>query len=69
MNFLIENFIIAQQTQGRLPIQPQQNSKLANCIEETHEQVHAITSLKSGKEIYKTIVPKEVNQGEDEFRG
>ncbi|GFZ05438.1 hypothetical protein Acr_17g0010100 [Actinidia rufa] len=37
MNSLLENLIIAQQTQGLFPVQPQQNSRPANCIEETHE--------------------------------
>ena len=60
---------MSQQTQGRFPAQPQQNPKPANYIEETHEQVHAITTLRSGKEVDKTIAPKEVKQGEDESRG
>ena len=33
------------------------------------EQVQAITTLRSGKKIDKTIAPKWVNQGEDECRG
>ena len=59
MNYLLENFIMAQQTQGRFPAQPQQNPKPANCIEETHEQVQNITTLRSDKKIDKTIAPKE----------
>ncbi|GFZ14721.1 hypothetical protein Acr_24g0009110 [Actinidia rufa] len=54
MNSLLENFIMAQQTQGRFPTQTQQNSISANCIEKIHEQV--------------TITPKRVNLGEDESR-
>ena len=54
---------MAQQIQRRFLAQPQQNPKPANCIEETHEQVQAITTLKSGNEIDKTIAPKEVNHG------
>ena len=69
MNSLLENFIIAQQTQGRFPTQLQQNPKPANYVEETHEQVHAITTLRSGKQIDKTIAPKEIKPGEDESRG
>ncbi|GFY96721.1 hypothetical protein Acr_11g0010270 [Actinidia rufa] len=65
MNSLLENFITAQQTQGRFLAQPQQNPKPANYIDETHEQVHAIITLRSGKEIDKTIAPKEVNHGKN----
>ncbi|GFZ14741.1 hypothetical protein Acr_24g0009310 [Actinidia rufa] len=54
--------------QGRFPAQPQQNSKPANCIEETHEQVQAITTLRSGKAIDKTIAPKRVIQGGEESK-
>ncbi|GFY96846.1 hypothetical protein Acr_11g0011520 [Actinidia rufa] len=54
MNSLLENFIMAQQTQGRFPTQTQPNSISANCIEEIHEQV--------------TITPKRVNLGENESR-
>ena len=69
MNSLLENFIMAQLTQGRFPTQLQQNPKLANCIEETHEQVQAITTLRSKKGIDKSIVSKYVNQEKDEYRG
>ncbi|GFS41334.1 hypothetical protein Acr_00g0073750 [Actinidia rufa] len=62
MNSILESLIISQQMQGQFPAQPQQNSKPANCIEETHEQVQAITTLRSGKEIDKTIAPKRVIQ-------
>ncbi|GFS34043.1 hypothetical protein Acr_00g0031950 [Actinidia rufa] len=54
MNSLLENLIIAQQTQERFSAQTQPNSKSANCIEEIHERV--------------TITPKRVNLGEDESR-
>ena len=61
---------MTKQTQGRFPAQPQQNPKPANYIDETHEQVHAITTLRSGKEIDKTIAPKEVlHKKNGEFRG
>ena len=60
---------MAQQTQGRFPAQPQQNPKPANCIKKINEQVQAITNLRNGKEIDKTIFSKEINQGEDESRG
>ena len=61
---------MAQQTQGQFPSQSQQNPELANCIKETHEQVQAITTLRSGKKIDKTIAPKEVNHGKNyESRG
>ncbi|GFY95491.1 hypothetical protein Acr_10g0008760 [Actinidia rufa] len=63
MNSILESLVISQQMQGRFPAQPQQNPKPANCIEETHEQVQAITTLRSGKEIDKTIAPKRVIQG------
>ena len=49
-------------------MQPQQNPKLVNYIKETHKQVHAITTLRSEKEIDKIITPKGVNQGEDESK-
>ena len=39
MNSLLDNFIMAQQTQGRFLAQPQQNLKLSNYIEEMYEQV------------------------------
>jgi len=65
MNSILESLVISQQTQGRFPAQPQQNPKPANYIDETHEQVHAITTLRSGKEIDKTIAPKEVNYGKN----
>ena len=61
MNSLLKNFIVALQTQGLFPTQPQQNPKPTNCIEETHEQIQVITIFKSGKEIDKTIAPKWVN--------
>ena len=61
---------MVQQTQGRFPAQPQQNPEQENCIEETHEQVQAITTLKSGKEIDKSIAPKEINHRKNgESRG
>ncbi|GFY95639.1 hypothetical protein Acr_10g0010240 [Actinidia rufa] len=63
VNSILESLVISQQMQGRFPAQPQQNPKPANCIEETHEQVQAITTLRSGKEIDKTIAPKRVIQG------
>ncbi|GFS41551.1 hypothetical protein Acr_00g0075050 [Actinidia rufa] len=63
INSILESLVISQQMQGRFPAQPQQNPKPANCIEETHEQVQAITSLRSGKKIDKTIAPKRVIQG------
>ncbi|GFZ14646.1 hypothetical protein Acr_24g0008360 [Actinidia rufa] len=63
MNSILESLVISQQMQGRFPAQPQQNPKPANCIEETHEQVQAITTLRSGKQIDKTIEPKRVIQG------
>ncbi|GFZ12721.1 hypothetical protein Acr_23g0011060 [Actinidia rufa] len=44
-------------------IEQQQNPKPANCIDETHEQVQAIMTLRSGKEIDKTIAPKRIIQG------
>ncbi|GFZ14419.1 hypothetical protein Acr_24g0006090 [Actinidia rufa] len=68
MNSILENLVISQQTQGRFPAQPQQNPKPANCIEETHEQIQAITTLRSGKEIDKTIAPKRVIQVGEESR-
>ncbi|GFZ10847.1 hypothetical protein Acr_22g0002450 [Actinidia rufa] len=68
MNSLLENLIIAQQTQERFCTQPQQNPRLINCIEKAHEQVQAITPLTSGKEINKIITPKRINLGEDESR-
>ncbi|GFY90900.1 hypothetical protein Acr_07g0010960 [Actinidia rufa] len=63
VNSILESLVISQQMQGRFPAQPQQNPKPANCIEKTHEQVQAITTLRSGKEIDKTIAPKRVIQG------
>ncbi|GFZ14466.1 hypothetical protein Acr_24g0006560 [Actinidia rufa] len=54
MNFLLENFVMAQQTQGQFPTQTQPNSVSANCIEKIHEQV--------------TITPKKVNLGDDKSR-
>ncbi|GFS36290.1 hypothetical protein Acr_00g0045170 [Actinidia rufa] len=63
VNSILESLVISQQMQGRFPAQPQQNPKPAKCIEETHEQVQAITTLRSGKEIDKTIAPKRVIQG------
>ncbi|GFZ14661.1 hypothetical protein Acr_24g0008510 [Actinidia rufa] len=63
VNSILESLVISQQMQGRFPAQPQQNPKPANCIEETHEQVQAITTLRSGKEIDKIIAPKGVIQG------
>ncbi|GFZ14664.1 hypothetical protein Acr_24g0008540 [Actinidia rufa] len=63
VNSILESLVISQQMQGQFPAQPQQNPKPANCIEETHEQVQAITTLRSGKEIDKTIAPKRVIQG------
>ncbi|GFS36390.1 late embryogenesis abundant protein, group 2 [Actinidia rufa] len=63
VNSILESLVISQQMQGRFPAQPQQNPKPANYIEETHEQVQAITTLRSGKEIDKTIAPKRVIQG------
>ncbi|GFY88708.1 late embryogenesis abundant protein, group 2 [Actinidia rufa] len=63
VNSILESLVISQQMQGRFPAQPQQNPKPANYIEETHEQVQAITTVRSGKEIDKTIAPKRVIQG------
>ncbi|GFS33132.1 hypothetical protein Acr_00g0026530 [Actinidia rufa] len=63
MNSILESLVISQQMQRRFPAQPQQNPKPANCIDETHEQVQAITTLRSGKKIDKTIAPKRVIQG------
>ena len=63
INYLLKNFIIVQETQRQFPAQPQQNPKSSNYIKETHEQVQAITSLRSEKEIEKTIALKRVNQG------
>ena len=68
MNSLLKNFIIAQQTQWRFPVQPQQNPKLTNCIEETHEHVQAITTLRNRKKIDKNIASKRANQGIFESR-
>ncbi|GFS37337.1 hypothetical protein Acr_00g0051420 [Actinidia rufa] len=50
MNSILESLVISQQMQRQFPAQPQQNPKPANCIEETHEQVQAITTLRSGPE-------------------
>ena len=61
MNSLLENFIVSQQTKGRFPAQPQLNPKPGNYIEKIHEQVQAVTTLRSGKEIDKTIALKKVN--------
>ncbi|GFZ02212.1 hypothetical protein Acr_15g0008200 [Actinidia rufa] len=68
VNSILESLVISQQMQGRFSAQPQQNPKPANCIEETHEQVQAITTLRSGKEIDKTIAPKRVIQGEEKSK-
>ncbi|GFS34255.1 hypothetical protein Acr_00g0032950 [Actinidia rufa] len=68
VNSILESLVISQQMQGRFPAQPQQNPKPANCIEETHEQVQAITTLRIGKEIDKTIAPKRVIQGEEKSK-
>ncbi|GFS36154.1 hypothetical protein Acr_00g0044390 [Actinidia rufa] len=54
MNSILESLVISQQMQ---------NPKPTNCIEETHEQVQAIMTLRSGKKIDKTIAPKRVIQG------
>ncbi|XP_057463829.1 uncharacterized protein LOC130753671 [Actinidia eriantha] len=69
MNSVLESLVISQQTQGRFPAQPQQNPKPAKCIEETHEQVQAITTLRSGKEIDKTIAQKGVVPSREESKG
>ncbi|GFS42194.1 hypothetical protein Acr_00g0078440 [Actinidia rufa] len=68
MNSILESLVISQQMQGRFSAQPQQNPKPTNCIEETHEHVQAITTLRSGKEIDKTIAPKRVIQGEEKSK-
>ncbi|GFS30842.1 hypothetical protein Acr_00g0014470 [Actinidia rufa] len=68
MNSMFESLVISQQTQGQFLAQPQQNPKPTNCIKETHEQVQAITTLRSGKEIDKTIAPKRVIQVGEESR-
>ncbi|GFZ05261.1 hypothetical protein Acr_17g0008330 [Actinidia rufa] len=68
MNSILESLVISQQMQGQFPAQPQQNPKPANCIEEIHEQVQAITTLRSGKEIDKIIAPKRVIQGRKESK-
>jgi len=54
--------LMTQQTQGRFPAQPQPNPKPANVVDTTHEQANAITTLRSGKQIDKTITPKADNQ-------
>ncbi|GFY90908.1 hypothetical protein Acr_07g0011040 [Actinidia rufa] len=68
MNSILESLVISQQMQGQFLAQPQQNPKPANCIEETHEQVQAITTLRSRKEIDKTIAPKRLIQGEEKSK-
>jgi len=58
----IHKMLMTQQTQGRFPAQPQPNPKPANVVDTTHEQANAITTLRSGKQIDKTITPKADNQ-------
>ena len=58
----IHKMLMTQQTQGRFPAQPQPNPKPANLVDIAHEQANAITTLRSGKQIDKTITPKEINQ-------
>ena len=55
---------LAQQEKGKFPAQPQQNPKGQNVVElveptqENCEQLKAITTLRSGKQFEKTVVPR-----------